>query len=69
MIDDCPSEQDLVCGSDKKTYGNKCLMKATACKENKAIEVVAKRKCGEFFFGCCIHYIIIVIVCVLQFDR
>lgn len=47
-IDDCPAEQDLVCGSDGKTYGNKCLMKATACKEKKAIEV-ANRKCGKLY--------------------
>lgn len=46
-LEDCPADQDLVCGSDGKTYGNKCLMKAAACKENKSIEVVANRKCGE----------------------
>lgn len=46
-IDDCPEDQDLVCGSDGKTYGNKCLMKTAACKEMKSIEVVANRKCGK----------------------
>ena len=46
-IDECPEERDLVCGSDGNTYGNDCLMKATACKEKKLIETVENKKCGK----------------------
>ena len=56
-LDDCPEDHDLVCGNDGKTYGNKCLMKATACKEKRMIEVVANRKCGMYGVVIVVHYL------------
>ena len=49
-IEECPAEQELVCGSDGKTYGNECLMTIASCEENKEITVVADRKCGKYLY-------------------
>jgi len=43
----CPLQYLPVCGSDGQTYPNLCLLKASACKNNKTVAVFKKGKCRE----------------------
>ena len=40
-------EDSPVCGSDHKTYGSICKLRATACKQAKAIIVLKKGPCND----------------------
>ncbi|KAJ7375457.1 CUB and sushi domain-containing protein 1 [Desmophyllum pertusum] len=42
---DCPADFQPMCGSDATTYNNYCIMKATACRQGKAVEKVADGSC------------------------
>ncbi|KAL9989300.1 hypothetical protein ACROYT_G003834 [Oculina patagonica] len=42
---DCPADFQPVCGSDANRYNNYCIMKATACRQGKAVEKVADGSC------------------------
>ena len=45
----CTQEYRPVCGTDEKTYGNKCAMEARACENNKTVTVSYNGECsGEF---------------------
>ncbi|KAK3740793.1 hypothetical protein QZH41_010082, partial [Actinostola sp. cb2023] len=41
----CPQKQDLVCGSDGKTYNNVCIMKRTSCRRKRRITIASKALC------------------------
>ena len=43
----CPEAQNPVCGDDKKTYPNECMMYWSACKQMKKIKVAHKGKCKK----------------------
>jgi len=47
----CTADYSPVCGSDGKTYANKCILKAEACLQKKTITVTKAGKCleGECF--------------------
>ena len=36
-----------VCGSDGQTYQNLCVLKASACRNNKVVTVVKNGACSE----------------------
>ena len=44
-IQECPKGIKHVCGSDKVTYNNKCLLEKAACENNKLIKVVTTGRC------------------------
>eukprot|EP00794_Sanderia_malayensis_P015963 gene15963-17569_t len=44
-IDDCPADYEPICGSDGVTYNNECIMKATACIEDRMIKQIADGSC------------------------
>ena len=46
--DECPSDDDGVCGSDGQAYANKCLLDAAACADNKTVEQLHFGPCGKF---------------------
>ena len=45
----CASEIDAVCGSDRKTYANLCLLKYESCIKNRVITVARKGFCGKCY--------------------
>lgn len=42
--DECPDEEEAVCGSNRKTYDNECHFRADACGRNMTFQ---QGKCGE----------------------
>ena len=44
-IQECPKGIIYVCGSDKATYNNPCLLEKAACENNKVITVVKTGRC------------------------
>ena len=48
----CTREYFPVCGSDGKTYGNLCTLKATACVSKNMISVAKLGQCGELGYFC-----------------
>ena len=48
-IAECPKEIKHVCGSDKVTYNNTCLLEKAACENNKVITVFKTGRCQGMF--------------------
>ena len=48
-----------VCGSDGQTYTNLCMLKSTACKNNKMITAVNNGVCSELNTVAFIHLILV----------
>ena len=42
--------EKAVCGSDGKTYANKCEMRRAACEDGKKITVKSKGKCKGIIY-------------------
>ena len=45
-VDQCAQVDDPVCGSDGLDYSNECVLKATACRESRELDVTDDRPCG-----------------------
>ncbi|XP_005112976.1 turripeptide Lol9.1, partial [Aplysia californica] len=45
----CPTEINLVCGTDGRTYSNQCLLRKQACKSRADIRVLYNGKCSPGF--------------------
>ncbi|EDO40386.1 predicted protein, partial [Nematostella vectensis] len=43
---ECPLTVDTVCGTDKSSYLNECVMKARACRKEKSVTVAHRGFCG-----------------------
>ena len=43
----CPTNLDLICGTDNVTYTNECNLKAIACQTDTQIDIASKGKCGQ----------------------
>merc|ERR1711931_278332 len=52
----CPKIMAPVCGSDGKTYNNKCLLEVAACESGKDLEVVKQGPCEEASLKCPLIY-------------
>merc|ERR1711951_192022 len=52
----CPKIYLPVCGSDGKTYNNKCLLEVAACESGKDLEVVKEGPCEEASLKCPLIY-------------
>ena len=48
----CPLILLPVCGSDGKSYPNKCSLEVEACMTGKDLTVVSIGECGNDFFCC-----------------
>jgi len=44
---DCEAGTSHVCGSDGKTYRNRCVLEREACNLQKNISVMGQGSCGE----------------------
>jgi len=44
--DQCPKVEEPVCGTDGRDYTNECVLKATACRENRDVAVSDTGLCG-----------------------
>ena len=47
--EDCPDDVEPVCGSNRKTYDNKCLFKVEACGTDMTFK---QGRCGEQWSYC-----------------
>ena len=45
---ECTADYKPVCGSDGKTYSNKCEMHAASCRLNELISVAREGKCSKY---------------------
>lgn len=62
----CPSYFFPVCGSNGKTYNNKCLLKVAACEDKKAdVEVAVEGQCR---FGMRSAWLWTIVVAVIRSD-
>ena len=43
----CPKVVKPVCGSNKKSYDNECLMRQASCNRKMLINVAHEGKCGK----------------------
>ena len=49
QIEECAGTTNPVCGSNGKSYVNKCVMDVEACTAGKPIDVLHSGVCGELF--------------------
>ena len=47
----CADSNTQVCGSDGKTYPHKCELQKERCAEQKDINVIRNKPCGELGLG------------------
>ena len=47
----CADSNTQVCGSDGKTYSHKCELQKERCAEQKNINVIRNKRCGELGLG------------------
>ena len=43
----CPKNYDPVCGTDGKTYSNKCVMECESCKQGTYVTVASYGECPK----------------------
>ena len=41
----CPTEPDIVCGTDGRTYTNLCLLNKQACQSKSQLQILYKGEC------------------------
>lgn len=49
----CTENYRPVCASNRKSYGNKCLMNKEACTNNIYLKITANQLCGMCFLHLC----------------
>ena len=59
----CADDDTKVCGSDGRTYENKCAMLKEQCAENRTITVIKTSACGELVNASGMTYLIQVVGC------